>query len=82
MRLKIAASVLTLTAFPAMAAPEILKREPPAGSLPAGVTVLVDDGKCPRGQIKEVTGGGNMGGSSWRSGGTQGASRYRRCIPR
>jgi len=61
---------------------EILKREPPAGQLPAGVTVLVDDGRCPKGQIKEVTGGGNMGSGSYRSGGTQGASRTRRCIPR
>jgi len=31
--------------------------EPPAGSLPFGQTVLVDDGSCPEGQIKQVTGG-------------------------
>ncbi|MCC0000052.1 MAG: hypothetical protein M9883_14295 [Methylobacteriaceae bacterium] len=75
-------AIAIVIAFEATARAQILKREPPAGQLPAGVTVLVDDGRCPKGQIKEVTGGGNMGGSSYVSGGTQGASRTRRCIRR
>jgi hypothetical protein len=37
--------------------PEYLKAEPAAGSLPYRKVVYVDDGTCPRGQIKEVTGG-------------------------
>jgi len=36
---------------------EILKEEPPKNSLPRGKVVYVDDGTCPDGMIKEVTGG-------------------------
>lgn len=36
---------------------EYLKEEPPAGALPYRKIVYVDDGTCPRGQVKEVTGG-------------------------
>ncbi|MDY8111188.1 DUF6719 family protein [Fulvimarina sp. 2208YS6-2-32] len=36
--------------------------EPPAGTLAYGSTVLVDDGTCPAGQIKQVTGGNNARG--------------------
>jgi hypothetical protein len=38
---------------------EVLKQEPPPGTLPAGQKVLVDDGTCGPGKIKEVTGGNN-----------------------
>jgi len=38
---------------------EVLKSEPPLGQLPTGAAVLVDDGTCPSGQIKQVI-GGNM----------------------
>jgi len=34
-----------------------LTAEPPAGTLPQGKKVLVDDGSCPAGQIKQITGG-------------------------
>ncbi|HEY6257901.1 MAG TPA: DUF6719 family protein [Xanthobacteraceae bacterium] len=34
-----------------------LRQEPAAGSIRTGAKVLVDDGACPRGKIKEVTGG-------------------------
>jgi hypothetical protein len=37
--------------------PEYLKSEPADGSLPYRKVVYVDDGSCPQGQIKEVTGG-------------------------
>ncbi|MFB3061175.1 MAG: DUF6719 family protein [Candidatus Binatia bacterium] len=34
-----------------------LKKEPPAGTLSTGEIVYVDDGTCPDGKVKEVTGG-------------------------
>lgn len=45
-----------------------LRAEPAAGQLPSGQRVLVDDGSCPKGQIKEVTGGSSSSG------------RQRRCV--
>ncbi len=36
---------------------EYLKEEPPAGSVPYRKVVYVDDGTCPNGQVKEITGG-------------------------
>ena len=36
---------------------EYLKEEPPAGSVPYRKIVYVDDGTCPNGQVKEITGG-------------------------
>jgi hypothetical protein len=41
----------------AASAQEILKREPPAGGLNPGQKILVDNGRCPKGQVMEVTGG-------------------------
>jgi hypothetical protein len=40
-----------------LAEPEYLKNLPKEGEVPYGKVVYVDDGKCPRGQIKEITGG-------------------------
>lgn len=39
------------------ASAQVLKSEPAVGNLAAGKKVLVDDGTCPAGQIKQVTGG-------------------------
>ncbi len=50
----------------------VLTTEPAIGKLGPGATVLVDDGTCPAGQIKQLT-GGNMG---------KGQARQRSCIPR
>jgi len=36
---------------------EYLKAEPPKGSVPYGKIVYVDDGACPKDEIKEITGG-------------------------
>lgn len=50
----------------------IMTAEPPAGTLRPGQRALVDDGRCPPGQLREVTG-------------TQGVStggRQSRCVPR
>ena len=38
---------------------QVLKQEPPPGTVPAGKTVLVDDGTCGAGKIKQITGGRN-----------------------
>lgn len=36
---------------------EYLKEEPPKGSVAHGKVVYVDDGTCPKGEVKEITGG-------------------------
>lgn len=41
----------------ALAGPDILKEVPKEGEVPYGKVIYVDDGKCPRGEIKEITGG-------------------------
>jgi hypothetical protein len=67
----------------------VLKREPAAGHLHTGEKVLVDDGTCPAGEIKELTGGSNRqcgkdaglldpGDCRLRP---SGAPRTARCIP-
>jgi hypothetical protein len=56
----------------------LLRQEPPPGTLAAGARVYVNDGKCPKGQIKEITGGSNIGrgGEIIKSG----SPRQRRCV--
>jgi len=63
----------------AAVAQQVYSREPGKGQIRSGQTVLVDDGRCPRGQILEVSGGTNPGlrGQHGRS-----TERTRRCIPR
>lgn len=51
---------------------ELLKKEPAMGQLPTGAAVLVDDGTCPKGQVKKVV-GGNM---------VTGQPRLRSCVAR
>jgi len=68
-------AALSAIASPALA--EVLKREPPLGQLREGQTVLVDDGSCPAGQIKKVTGGNHVS-----FGGTKHILRTHKCIPR
>src|SRR5205085_12070031 len=58
-------------AVPAFTA-QILKTEPPIGQLPTGAKVLIDDGTCPVGRLKQVV-GGNV---------TTGQPRLRSCVPR
>jgi hypothetical protein len=69
---------LILLADPA-AAQQIYSREPAKGLISPGQKVLVDNGRCPRGQILEVTGGTNP---SLRGRHGQSTERERRCIPR
>lgn len=70
------ASLLFASAL-AAAEPKVLKQEPPPGGLKFGEIVLVDDGSCPKGQIKEVTGAQNL-----RALDSTVPDRKRRCIPR
>ncbi len=79
------AGVILTTALHVPVANAQLRSEPPAGQLRAGQRVLVDDGSCPAGQIKEVVGGSNLktvnvgcGGLATVSRG--GSHRQRRCI--
>ena len=37
-----------------------LKSMPKGGDIPYGKIVYVDDGKCPKGEVKEVTGGSQV----------------------
>jgi hypothetical protein len=75
MRVILAAILLTLAAGPGLA--QTLKQEPPMGKLKENQRVLVDDGTCPAGQIKEVIGGNHV-----KVGGKKRIERTRRCIAR
>jgi hypothetical protein len=59
------------------AAQPILKTEPAMGNLKPGQRVLVDDGSCPKGQIKQVIGGDHL-----KAGGRSNIERQRVCITR
>ena len=64
-----ASLILLLFAAPALA--QVASREP--DDLRLGQRVLVDDGSCPAGQIKEVQGSQMT---------TSGVLRTRKCVPR
>jgi len=66
-----ASLVLWLLATPAGA--EQVSREQDIPDLRLGQRILVDDGSCPQGQIKEVAGSQMT---------TSGVRRTRKCIPR
>ena len=51
---------------------QYLHEEPPAGTIPAGKVVYVDDGTCPAGEVKQLTGGSLQ----------TGVARQVRCVPR
>ena len=52
----------------------VVKQEPWEGKMVPGQVILVDDGTCGKGKIKEVT-GGELGAMNPRP-------RTRRCIPK
>ncbi|MGD9921328.1 MAG: DUF6719 family protein [Pseudorhodoplanes sp.] len=70
-------AVLAVAALSEPAGAQIVKREPAMGAMKEGERVLVDDGSCPKGQIKEV-----IGGNHTKVGGKKQITRQRRCIPR
>jgi hypothetical protein len=64
---------LLLFGFAAPAAAEQVSREQDIIDLRLGQRIMVDDGSCPAGQIKEVTGVKLT---------TTGIARARKCVPR
>jgi uncharacterized protein DUF6719 len=79
---KISIGILAIVAamtFSSLCNAQVLKKEPGAGQLPAGSVVLVDDGTCGKGKIKQVTAGSNMSGGQMVAGGSP---RTRKCIPK
>ena len=59
----------------------VVKREPGAGGMRRGEVLYVDDGRCPKGQIKMVT-AGTFGGQQGGRGTGQSTGRTRTCVPR
>ncbi len=49
-----------------MRAEQVLKADPPPNTIQTGTSVLVDDGSCPRGQIKKITRIGPMDSRGYR----------------
>jgi len=71
-------AVISVTmVFVSAASAQMLKQEPSMGALQEGQSVMVDDGACPKGQIKLVTGGNHT-----KFGGRKNIVRSRACIPR
>ena len=68
-----ASLVIALPAISALAQQLQVSREQDIVELRLGQRILVDDGSCPAGQIKEVSGAQMT---------TTGVSRTRKCIPR
>jgi hypothetical protein len=71
--MRTALAALMLLAFAGMARAEIVSREQDIVELRLGQRIMVDDGSCPAGQIKEVQ-GAQMTAS--------GIVRTRKCVPR
>jgi hypothetical protein len=66
-------SALLLIGFAAPALAQQVAREQDIADLRLGQRIMVDDGSCPAGQIKEVTGVKLT---------TSGVARARKCVPR
>jgi hypothetical protein len=73
MRTALALATLVLFALADGARAEIVSREQDIVDLRLGQRVMVDDGSCPAGQIKEVQGSQMT---------TSGVVRTRKCVPR
>ena len=69
-----AALAVLLAASGFCKAETVVKQEPFEGQMLPGAVILVDDGTCGKGKIKEVT-GGEVGAMNPRP-------RTRRCIPK
>jgi hypothetical protein len=72
MRMRLALAAIAMLAASPVGA-EIVAREQDIAELRLGQRILVDDGSCPAGQIKEVAGSQMT---------TSGVLRTRKCIPR
>jgi Family of unknown function (DUF6719) len=71
----LAGTALFLMCSAPLAAAQYLSQEPRMGALKEGERVLVDDGSCGPGKVKEVIGGNHV-----KVGGTKRIERTRRCI--
>jgi hypothetical protein len=71
---QLAALACLLAAGGSCNAQPVVKQQPFDGKMLPGAVILVDDGSCGKGRIKEVT-GGEVGAMDPRP-------RTRRCIPR
>jgi hypothetical protein len=71
MKVVLLLAALCLLVTPATAQ-KILKGDPAIGAVKEGARVLIDDGTCPQGQIKEIVGGNIQ----------KHIARQSRCIPR
>ena len=69
--------ILVYAAVGAALGQEVVKKEPAMGAMKPGERLLVDDGSCGPGKIKEVIGGDHIA-----VGGKGQVLRQRRCIPR
>lgn len=58
------AALASCATAPAFAAPAVLKEEPAKGVLRVGEVVYVDDGSCPAGALKKITGGNQQAGKT------------------
>jgi hypothetical protein len=68
------ALILLLAASGCCNAQPVVKQEPFDGQMAPGAVILVDDGTCGKGKIKQVT-GGELGAMNPRP-------RTRKCIPK
>jgi hypothetical protein len=73
MRISFTLAAIGLLAIAGNARADIVSREQDIADIRLGQRILVDDGSCPAGQIKEVAGSQMT---------TSGVLRTRRCIPR
>ena len=73
MRRSLALAALAMLASTGTASAQIVSREQDIADVRLGQRILVDDGSCPAGQIKEVSGSQMT---------TSGVLRTRKCIPR
>lgn len=74
------AGIAVVCAASAASAQRVVAKMPRTGELRANEVVLVDDGSCGRGRIKEVTGGNNLGRASRAADARQ--RRRVRCVAR
>jgi hypothetical protein len=70
----VALSVLGLLLAASSSDAQVVKQEPFEGKMVPGAVILVDDGSCGKGKIKQVT-GGEIGAMDPRP-------RTRKCIPK
>jgi hypothetical protein len=73
MRAPLALATLAMLASAGIASAQTVSREQDIADVRLGQRILVDDGSCPAGQIKEVAGSQMT---------TSGVLRTRKCIPR